>query len=496
VKVPRTAVLLAACAVSALGAATAQARPIHQLLPDGRTVVRDDRFLPPADPIPAAAVRAADARHAARRRAQASPAARAAAVKKTFASTVEQLHAAGAIDDTVYATARTAAADTRSLLRKLPAGARKNTLADVLGLANALAAKGQLTAGRVPVISAIVGRNAQYWTDGALLSYGARVTFPESRIVWQYYPGAGLEPQWVGTFGAANAQAKSTSKKKSVLDGLSQILDEALALASPRAGGIAWESFFSFSGAAPVWVSGLSQGTAVQALSRASVKLARPDLLTAATNALGVFKTPAPEGVALARPEGTHYLIYSTNSKLLVINAFLQSLIGLYDYAQISQDPVGLQLFAAGDKAAQVELPAYDTGAWSLYEGTRESDLSYHQLVTGFLSNLCDRTQTPIYCTTATRFTQDETTPPAIRIVTSRATTAAAVPIRFTLSKMSSVKLSVDGTAVSSATLAYGTHTLTWGGRRKSGPVTVAIDAKDVAGNSATVSKVVTLQRK
>jgi hypothetical protein len=430
--------------------------------------------------------------------AQRVPAAHAAVAKKTFAQVIEELYAAGSITDVQEQAASAAAAASRSLLRKLPAGARKNNLQDVLNLANGLANTGGLSAGRVNVVTEILARNAEYWNDGALLSYGQRVTFADgaTRIVWMYYPGAGLQPQWLGTFGAANSLAQSKSVKKSVLTQLTQTLDQALALASPRAGGIAWESFFSFSGAAPVWVSSLSQGTAIQALSFASQKLARPDYLDAATSALGIFQTAPPEGVALPVPEGTHYLIYSTNPRLLVLNAFLQSLTGLYDYAQISQNPLGQQLFAAGDAAAQVEVPRYDTGAWSLYEGTREADLGYHQLVTGFLENLCTRTQTPIYCSTAAAFTADETTPPKVQIVTSTGVIKKPVVIKFTLSKISSVSMSVNGTSVSSTQLSYGTHTLTWRGQSKPGDVTVTIDAKDLNGNTVSVSKVVTLKRR
>jgi hypothetical protein len=461
VKVPRTAVLLASLALLPIAAATA----------------------PPAS--------AGSARPA-------QPTAHAAAAKQTFASVIEDLYAAGAIDDVQEQAGSAAAAATRSLLRKLPAGARKNNLQDVLDLANGLAASGGLTAGRVNVVTEILARNAEYWNDGALLSYGQRVNFDDgaTRIVWMYYPGAGLQPQWLGTFGAANSLAQSKSMKKSVQTQLTQTLDQALALASPRAGGIAWESFFSFSGAPPVWVSSLSQGTAIEALSFASQKLSRPDYLQAATSALGIFQAPPPEGVALKVPEGTHYLIYSTNPRLLVLNAFLQSITGLYDYAQISQNPLGLQLFQAGDQAAQVEIPRYNTGAWSLYEGTREADLGYHQLVTGFLENLCARTQAPVYCSTAAAFTADETTPPQVRIVTARGIVKKPVPIKFTLSKISSVKLSVDGVVVTSTQLGYGTRTLTWGGRSKPGAVTVTIDAKDLAGNTTSVSKVITLKRR
>jgi hypothetical protein len=348
----------------------------------------------------------------------------------------------------------------------------------------------------VPVMTQIVARNAEYWNNGALLAYGARVDFDGSRIVWQFYPGAGLQPQWLGTFGFANSKAISKSLKKSVTADTTETLDEALTMATPRAGGIAWESFFSFSGAAPVWVSAITQGTAVSAYSHAGAKLARPDYMTDAANALGVFKAPPPEGVALKQPDGVHYLMYSTNSKLLILNGFLQALTGIYDYWQLSQDPVGQQLFDQGNTEAQAEIPRYDTGAWSLYEGVKESSLSYHQLVTGFAQNLCDRTQTPIYCDTAARFTADQTTPPAMRIVTSKAKTKASVTIRFTLSKMSTVSLYVNGTPITSATLAYGTHELSWAGSSKPGTYSVSLKAKDLAGNTGEVEKDITLSKK
>ena len=78
-----------------------------------------------------------------------------------------------------------------------------------------------------------------------------------------------------------------------------------------------------------------------------------------------------------------------------VINAFLQSLIGLYDYAQASGDPTAQSLFASGNAEAESEVPQFDTGAWSLYQPGEEDDLSYHELVTGFLEQLCSRTGAP-----------------------------------------------------------------------------------------------------
>lgn len=95
---------------------------------------------------------------------------------------------------------------------------------------------------------------------------------------------------------------------------------------------------------------------------------------------------------------------YSFTPQTDIINAFLQSLIGLYDYAKVSGDPVARRLFAAGNAQAQAELARFDTGAWSLYQPGIEDDLSYHELVTGFLDQLCSRTAARVYCSTAQHF--------------------------------------------------------------------------------------------
>ena len=76
-----------------------------------------------------------------------------------------------------------------------------------------------------------------------------------------------------------------------------------------------------------------------------------------------------------------------------IINGFIQSVVGLYDYTSITKDPLGLKLFEAGDAEARAEPPRYDTGAWSLYDQYGESDLSYHELLTEFLQHLCERTR-------------------------------------------------------------------------------------------------------
>jgi hypothetical protein len=81
-------------------------------------------------------------------------------------------------------------------------------------------------------------------------------------------------------------------------------------------------------------------------------------------------------------------------------------------------------------------------------------------------------------------------------VVTKRARTRTPVPIRFTLSKISTVTLYVDGERITSARLGRGTKSLTWSGRRKAGDVTVRVDATDLAGNRGSAEGVISLRRK
>src|SRR4029077_420023 len=90
---------------------------------------------------------------------------------------------------------------------------------------------------------------------------------------------------------------------------------------------------------------------------------------------------------------GAYYAEYTYAPSDKILNGFIQALVGLYDYTQITNDPLGLKLFEAGDAEARAEVPHYDTGAWSLYDQFGESNLNYHELLTEFLQHLCERTR-------------------------------------------------------------------------------------------------------
>jgi hypothetical protein len=458
-------------------AASAEAAPVLVIGKDGR--VREHRHsLAPATTFPPV-------------RAVRAPRAFAAASKRTVPSELARLRDSGQIDDATYAERLAAFNDARKKVKKLT-GRRKLELGAVVNTLQDVAARGQLTVSRLAPLFLTLQRNVEWWTTGPLLAPGRRVGFDGSEIVWQYYPGAGLQIQVLGTFGKVNAlwAARKT-------DELGRAVDELLPLAADRAGGVAWEYYFPYRAGKPPWVSSLAQGTALQALARAATRLnRRADIFAVTSRALGIFDTRPPEGVRVDVGAGAHYAQYSFEPSLRILNGFLQSLVGLYDYGRLAIDDHAKALFATGEQRALQETPTYDTGAWSLYSRgsvTHESDLGYHTLLRDFLAHLCTRTQEPVFCTARDHFTEYLSQPPVAGIQTTTLRGGTYSRIKMTLSKISGVTLRITrGDQLVHTryvgTLGYGKHTLGWQVPRKKGDYTVTLSVRDLAGNPSTAT--------
>jgi hypothetical protein len=421
--------------------------------------------------------------------------------------------AAGELDQPAHDRYAAIYADAVALRSKLK-GARRAAMGAVLRNTRQIAGSGQFIASRLPAVFETVARNRQWWATGSLLRDGQRVNFRGSRIVWQFYGGEGLQIQWLGTFGNANGLWTGHYD-----DGLRALLDEVLPLATQRAGGIAFEYLFHFDGGAPPWVSGLAQGTALQAFSRAAVRLNAPQYFQAARALLGIFREAPPSGVRVATPAGAHYLIYSFAPGMRVLNAFTQSLNGLYDFSVLANDAEGRALFAAGESELRTALPAYDTGAWSRYSLHSEADLSYHTLARDFLVNLCTRltesaqggavAQPPTggtppapiapiadpapYCAAGRRWTAYLHQAPKLALVSTRVRGGRPAAIALTVDKPAFVTLSLRRAGRTVATLGgrlnSGRRTLRWRLPPRTGGIySVRITAKDLAGNAGAAA--------
>jgi hypothetical protein len=449
---------------------TAGAAPVVVLTPGGHAVHRNDPFLtmPAVTPAP-------EAKPAAKRK----PKTR----ERTVRSELVRLRNTNAITPQQYSQYNGSFSAALATERRLR-GTRRAELVSVVENVHNIAASGGLTPSRLPVLFETLARNRQWWTTGPLLSYGQRVEFTGSNLVWQYYPGQGIELQVLGTFGRADGLYTAGPASYPQLVAL---LAEMIPLAAQRGGGLTWEYYFQFDGGIPPWTSAMSQGTALEALTRAYLATNNPSYLQVAHAALPIFSVAPTLGVRQGTSVGARYIQYSFAPGAHIINAFLQSLIGLYDFARVSGDPAAMQLFAEGDAQARAELSQFDTGAWSLYEPGIEDSLSYHQLVTGFLDELCTRTSAPAYCTTAQRFQAYQTTPPALQLLTGRVKAARPGTIRFRLSKVSRVGIVVlrgsNAVFATSADFSYGAHAFSIPALKRRGGYTVRLVATDLAGN-------------
>jgi hypothetical protein len=390
--------------------------------------------------------------------------------------------------------------DARRTAARLPAG-RAAELGAVLAQVRDLARRRKLTVSRMPQAFLTLQRNTRFWARAPWPAAGARFTFGRDPVIFQAYPGAGLQVQPLASFGRANALARvcldraagrpQTARCRPAA--LGRLLDRLVALAAQRGGMPAWEGWFRFGGATPGWVSGMTQATAIQALTRGAGVLHRPRYLGVARRAVRLFAHPPPVGVEVHAAGGRHFLMYSTWPGLRVFNGHLQAVTGLREYAVATGDRLAVHAYRRGERAARRTLRAGDTGAWSLYSaGGLESSLNYHQLTATFLGNLCRVTHRGPYCAGERRFARYLREPPRLRLrLPHRLRLGRATPIAFRLSKISDVTIAVrDRRGLElrrTLRLARGRHSLGFRPRRP-GRVRVTVAAVGLSGPRGAVS--------
>ena len=501
--------LLITIAAVLVGATPALASTFLEYEPDGRLVTKEQPALPPPLPPPLAVpggeqdcplppTSAKPGAHASGSRSVASAVSRARRRATITAATAKRY--GSSYSEAIHA-------------RNRAGGRNRRELGAVIGTLQGIAARGKLTGGRMPALFLQLDRNRQFWRGSPNFPVrtdlepdpchgppsnnpaGARIVFKGSQLVFQYYPGQGLQIQPLASFGLANGLITHCRHDATTCDRatIKQLLDELVAIRSKRGSFTTWEYWFYFSGGVPPWTSGMSSGTAIQALARASQQSILNDrsYLKVARNALGVFRAPPPLGVRVRSGHGYHYLLYSFAPGLRVLNGFLQAITGLYDYAAVAHDKDARKLWQAGDRAARAELHRYDTGRWSRYNlGGAEASLGYHRLVTGFLDNLCGRIGGK-YCNYYKRFRSYLGAKPSVQY-TGKGTAVAGkvLALRYTIDKAACVTAEVHDTSGHSvfrerAKVGRGKHRFRWT-PRDAGQYVLTLGAVDSNGNATS----------
>jgi hypothetical protein len=322
--------------------------------------------------------------------------------------------------DTYRATYLSAVREVRRLR-----GLRAHELRSEIAIVRGIARRGSLRARRMAVVFLTLQRNVEWWSahgpppPGSALepaaqgrrckplpapeAHAANLTFPGSGIVYEYYPGLGLQLQVNATFASVNALLAEGSPGS--LAEAAATLDEMLPLASHRGGVLTWEYEFPFEGAMPPWTSGLSQATAIEAFTRAAVKLGRPHYLTVALQLARLFAVPPPKGVQVRLHRGDWFLLYSFAPRKLVLNADLDALVGLHDLRVATHARFVAVLAHKGLRALNRNITRFNTGSWSRYAlGGPPASLNYHALNLELAQKLCDLTRDSPVCRTAHSF--------------------------------------------------------------------------------------------
>jgi hypothetical protein len=142
-------------------------------------------------------------------------------------------------------------------------------------------------------------------------------------VVYRWFPRLGFEFHPLANFGSLNNDAASGN-----VESTRALADALVARAIPHGRQLIWEYQFRFAGGRPPWASGMAQAVAAQALARSSALLTDPNLGAAAVRA---FASVPP--FLLSLPSGPWIRLYGFNGQV-VLNAQLQSIVSLLEYAQ------------------------------------------------------------------------------------------------------------------------------------------------------------------
>jgi len=352
-------------------------------------------------------------------------------------------------------------------------------------LAQLAAVSGSYTSPRALALFTQLEQNLAYFETHPIPPQRVDVA-DQDGVVYRWFPSQGLEFHPLAAFGALNAVAAAQNA-----DGARTLADALVARGVPRGGRLIWEYSFPFGFGRPPWASGMAQAVAAQALARAAVLLQDEDLVGAAARA---YASVSP--LVFGLPSGPWIRLYGFDNEV-VLNAQLQTIVSLLDYAKTSGDAAAAALAQRLSATAQALLPRFDTGDWSRYElGGGYATKEYELYVTKLLAKLASTTHDPVWTDASQRFHAYYYDPPQ---VTQVAPPAPIYPqpldgyldtasIQLTLSQRASVTLAVGG-QVTSFRLGRGAHTITWKPPvgLVAGTYPVQVSAKNYAGRRSTV---------
>jgi len=368
-------------------------------------------------------------------------------------------------------------------LRKL-GGAREQNLAAVLH--DVALQWRSYTSARAYALFSMLQVNGAYFGNRAAPTGRTDVADADG-VVYRFFPGQGFQLHPLADAGALNAAVASKDPDRTEHLALA-LLDRGVG----SDGALHFEYYFPFGGGRPPWTSGMAQAVMAQAFTRAAALTGDTDLLG---EAVSIFHA-IPLGLVKQLAQGPWIRLYSFDSEI-VLNAQLQTIVSLEDYAAGAGDTAAATLAAKMLASAQTLLPRFDSGYWSFYSlAADESPLEYHTYVVQLLNKLAQRHPEGPWAKTSARFSLYLRQPPILKLGAPPGTLYPrpadgykdVAQIRFWLSKRSRVTVTAAGRPAS-GWYSHGWHTVTWSpGSLRPGSYPATGQAVDLAGNAASIA--------
>ncbi len=213
-------------------------------------------------------------------------------------------------------------------------------------------------------------------------------------VVYRFFPDHGYRFHPLANFGKLNTLAGRKDEEAAVT------LANALIARGVRKGRtLTWPYRFS-AGGPDVWESGFAQAVGAQALARTSDLAGDRSLLDAA----GASFRAIPRGLTLAVGGGTWIQEYGFSS-MAVLNAQLQTIVSLSEYAERTGDEEAKAYAAGLSTTTQKLMGDFDTGCWSRYSlGGNPATTGYHTYHVNLLERLARSTGDPFWKETGRRW--------------------------------------------------------------------------------------------
>lgn len=126
--------------------------------------------------------------------------------------------------------------------------------------------------------------------------------------------------------------------------------------------------------------SSMAQGEGISLLIRAHIVTREEKYIRAADRAKNFMLKPIPDGGTTGYENGD-VLLYETTCNPVILNGWIFSLWGLYDYVKYTDDGSTKVVLAATLASLKKRLPYFDMKYWSRYEdGKRICSPFYHKL--------------------------------------------------------------------------------------------------------------------